>query len=157
MTQLEQPQKGQVTRVHAGSEIKKSASKTSTILLAFILTFLMLPNLSSAQGTEQEDPFYKRLYDEGKDFYENKNFAGAIQDFEIASFGYLDSLPRLVECYVYLTVCHFQQKNYEMSKHYTEEIRRLKLEEHMKAAGLPEDLTKKYEEIVSKLSKMPSK
>jgi tetratricopeptide (TPR) repeat protein len=142
------------------------------MLLLSAITALILPNASlclsrdfsllscaalQAQTTPQEDPFYKKLYDEGKYFYQNKNYAGAIEDFEVAFFGYLDNQPRLLECYVYLAVCHFELKDYEKTKYYVEEIRRLNLEDHLKAANLPEDLAKRYREIVGKLSRPPAK
>lgn len=148
------------------------ARKVSKVLGLFALAALIYPNMAAsfsrnlslpappalqAQASEQEDPFYRKLYDEGKYFYENKNYAGAIEDFEVAFFGYLDNLPRLLECYVYLTVCHFQLKNYEKAKSYVDEIRRLKLEKYIKEANLPGDLVKKYEEIVTKIFKVPSK
>jgi TolA-binding protein len=151
---------------------QKLKSKSLGIFLLFATMALILPNLTQglsrdpsplsrdalqAQTAPQEDPFYKKLYDEGKYFYQNKNYAGAIEDFGIAFFGYLDNQPRLLECYVYLAVCHFELKNYEKTKYYIEEIRRLNLEEHAKAADLPEDLAKKYQEIVGKLYKAPAK
>jgi tetratricopeptide (TPR) repeat protein len=150
---------------------QKLKSKSLGIFLVFATIALTLPNLTQGlsrgssplsraalqvQTAPQEDPFYKKLYDEGKYFYQNKNYAGAIEDFGIAFFGYLDNPPRLLECYVYLAVCHFEQKNYEKAKSYVEEIRRLKLEEHTKAANLPEDLAKRYQEIVGKLYKAPA-
>ena len=148
------------------------ATKITKILIVLVFVALVPPNISSGfsrdscfftsfprqeQVTEQEDPFYKKLYNEGKYFYENKNFAGAIQDFEIASFGYVDNLPRLLECYVYLAICQFQQKNYEKTKFWIDEIKRLKLEDQLKTVKLPEDLAKKFQEIVSKLNKPPAK
>jgi outer membrane protein assembly factor BamD (BamD/ComL family) len=120
------------------------ATKITKILLVLFFGALISPNITSglasnssffappthqAQNTEKEDPFYRKLYDEGKYFYDKKNFAGAIQDFEIASFGYLDNLPRLLECYVYLTICQFQQRNYEKAKFWIDEIKRLNLED----------------------------
>ena len=142
-------------------------------LLFLLLTItLILPNVSlglsgnppafscagiQAQTAPQEDPFYRKLYDEGKYFYQNKNYAGAVENFGIAFFGYLDNLPRLLECYVYLAVCHFELKNYEKTKYYIEEIRRLELENHLEAANLREDLVKRYQEIVGKLYKIPPK
>ncbi len=110
-----------------------------------------------AQTAPQEDPFYKKLYDEGKYFYQNKNYAGAIENFGIAFFGYLDNPPRLLECYVYLAVCHFEVREYERTKYYVEEIRKLDLEDHLKGADLPEDLAKRYREIVGALSRPPAK
>lgn len=139
------------------SRSPEPAGKIATVFSLIIFIALIFPHPAPAQTAEQEDPFYKKLFEEGKYFYESKNFAGAIEDFEIAFFGYLDNEPRLLECYMYLTVCHFQQKNYEKAKYYIEEIKRLNLEDHLKAADPPEDLLKKYEEIAAKLHKTPQK
>jgi len=150
----------------------RSETQRPKFVFLFAIAALLLPNVSQAlsrnpsafsraalraQAAPQEDPFYKKLLDEGKYFYENKNYAGAIEDFGIAFFGYLGNPPRLLECYVYLAACSFEQKNYDKARYYIEEIRRLKLEDHTKAANLPEDLTKRYQDIVGKLYKAPAK
>lgn len=110
---------------------------------------------SSRAVPPQEDPFYKKLYDEGKYFFGNRNYAGAVEDFTIASFGSLDNLPRLLECYICLTVSYFELKNYEKARYYIDEIGRLKLMDQAKAADLPEDLVKRYEATNARFAKAP--
>ena len=121
-------------------------------LLAALLAFASPLPLAS-QVTESVDPFYENLLEEGRFFYQEGKTAEVIENLEIAYFGFLDSPPRLAECYIYLTVCHFQQKNLEKAKYYHNEIKRLKLEQQMAAAKLPENLAKKYAEVAAKLGK----
>lgn len=70
--------------------------------------------------------------------------------------GLLDNPPKLLECYIYLTVCHFQMKNMEKSRDFYNEIKRLKLEDYMKAIDPPDKLRDKYLEIVSYFSRYES-
>jgi len=121
-------------------------------LLAALLAFAS-PRPLASQVTESVDPFYENLLEEGRFFYQEGKTAEVIENLEVAYFGFLDSPARLAECYIYLTVCHFQQKNLEKAKHYHNEIKRLKLEQQIAAAKLPENLAKKYAEVAAKLGK----
>jgi hypothetical protein len=121
-------------------------------LLAVLLAFASHHPLAS-QVTESVDPFYENLLEEGRFFYQEGKTAEVIENLEVAYFGFLDSPARLAECYIYLTVCHFQQKNLEKAKYYHNEIKRLKLEQQMAAAKLPDNLAKKYAEVAAKLGK----
>ncbi len=131
-------------------------SRLSVCLLGVFLAFLLataslLP--LSAQVAESVDPFYENLLEEGRFFYQEGKTAEAIENLEIAFFGFLDSPARLAECYIYLTVCHFQQKNIEKARYYLSEIKRLKLDQQTAALKLPENLAKKYAETAAKLGK----
>ena len=120
--------------------------------LAALLAFTSPLPLAS-QVTESVDPFYENLLEEGRFFYQEGKTAEVIENLEIAYFGFLDSPPRLAECYIYLTVCHFQQKNLEKARHYLSEIKRLKLDQQTASLKLPENLAKKYAEAAAKLDK----
>jgi len=108
-----------------------------------------------AAKADAVDPFYRNLYENGKDAFEIGNIQEAVEDFEIASFGYLDNLPRLLECYMYLAVGHFDLKNVDKCKAALEEIRRLDLETHMATAGPSETLLKRFREVQGKFQKAP--
>ena len=124
-----------------------------------------LPGLSSQQTEAAQakppvkadavDPFYRNLYENGKDAFESGNLQEAVDDFEIAFFGYLDNLPRLLECYMYLAVGHFDLKNFDKCKAALEEIRRLDLETHMATAVPSETLLKRFREVQGKFQKAP--
>jgi len=101
------------------------------------------------------DPFYRNLYENGKDAFESGNVQEAVDDFEIAFFGYLDNLPRLLECYMYLAVGHYDLKNVEKCKADLDEIHRLNLEEHMATAAPSETLLKRFREVQGKFQKAP--
>jgi len=103
------------------------------------------------------DPFYRNLYENGKDAFESGNLQEAVDDFEIAFFGYLDNLPRLLECYMYLSVGHFDLKNFDKCKAALEEIRRLDLETHMATAVPSETLLKRFREVQGNSRKRPSR
>jgi hypothetical protein len=102
---------------------------------------------------DDEDPFYRRLYEDGKDAFEIGNIQEAVEDFEIAFFGYLDNLPRLLECYMYLAVGHYELKNVDKCKADLDEIHRLNLEEHMATAAPSETLLKRFREVQGRFQK----
>lgn len=140
-------------------------------LFVFVAFFLwLMPSLPacSPQQTEaalvkppvqanHEDPFYRKLYEDGKDAFESGNVQEAVDDFEIAFFGYLDNLPRLLECYMYLAVGHYDLKNGDKCKAALDEIRRLDLETHMATAAPSETLLKRFREVQGKFKKPPKR
>ena len=122
--------------------------------LAGMLTLgLAWPSAPSAQAIDPPDPFYKNLLDEARILYQSGQHAGAIESLEIARFGFLDHPDLLLECHVYLAVCHIQMKNPDKARASVLEIRRMKLENRIAALNLPQDLTAKYAEIAAKLIK----
>jgi len=118
------------------------------IIAAFAVS---VPAVLAAQEADPADPFYESLLDEARFLYKEGKPAETIENLEVAFFGFLDHPGRLFECYVYLGVCHYQQKNYEKAAYYIQEIRRLKLGEHDAGAALPEGLAAKYAEVSAKL------
>lgn len=126
---------------------------TTTATMASSITTTTVPTTPT---TTTADPFYEKLFEEGKYFYQNGNYLNAIENFEIAFFGFPDNLPRLLECYIYLTVCFFKEKNLEKSKHFSSEINRLNLQEYLNEINLPKDLMDKFLEINSYFSRFDS-
>jgi len=137
---------------------EKSAQSSIPILILAVLLILCSAVLSaspiqaSAQqitnpATGRVDPFYEKLLEDAKFFFQSGKYAEAIENLEIAFFGYLDYPHKLLECYVYLEVCHFQIKNQEKSKYYHDEIRRLKLEESLPKLSLPKVVLDRYRDI----------
>jgi len=123
--------------------------KLTTSFLLFLFSFLpfVFSVYVSGQSTEQVDPFYEKLLEEGKYFYNLGKYPDAIKNWEIASFGLIDFPSRLSECYVYLTVCHFRAGNQERARYYWNEIDRLSLSRNLKSAQLSESLLNNLAEI----------
>jgi len=124
------------------------------ILLPAGLLFSAFPLQEASSQTEEVDPFYLKLSEDGKYFFQNGEYEGAVKNFEVAFFGFIDNPQKRLECYVYLTVAHFKLKNAEKAKYYLDEIRRLKLQEHLASAHLPTDLLDEYTEITSRFSRL---
>ncbi len=110
---------------------------------------------SPAAKADAVDPFYRNLYEDGKDAFERGILREAVEDFEIASFGYLDDPPRMLECYMYLAVGYFDLKDLAKCRAALEEIRRLDLEMHMATAGPSETLLKRFREVQERFQKAP--
>ena len=106
------------------------------------------------QDTQEIDPFYINLFDGGKFFYSQGNFTESVENFKVASFGFLDSPQLLLECYIYLTLCHYFLNDVSSSQHYFEEIKRLGLEQDIENINLPKNLHDKYNEISSYFARM---
>lgn len=126
--------------------------------IAFLLVFIgsagfAIPRPELARTAEEVDPFYMNLLDEGRALYRDGDPAGAVEDLTVACFGFLDSPVRLLEGYVYLALCHDQLKNDDKARFYIQEIRRLKLEDHMADSGLPEEVAGKFTNLALKVGR----
>jgi tetratricopeptide (TPR) repeat protein len=126
-------------------------------LFFLILLVLIVPAYVQAQVPEQVDPFYKKLFEDGKYFYQSGDYAGAASNFGVAFFGFVGNPPQLLECYIYLEVCFAQLKNAEKAKYYYDEIKRLRLQSHLKNLKLPEDLEVKYLEVNAAFARLEAK
>ena len=135
-----------------------TVSITFSVFIMFIASPALISSSSSAlaqaQTTEQVDPFYLDLLRDGKYFYENGDYDGAIENFKVAFFGFLENPPKLTECFLYLTVCYYLIKDTEQAKYYYDEIKRLKLEEHLEGINPPQSLLDKYHEIDAYFSRL---
>jgi hypothetical protein len=137
-----------------GNRISASSlGRIALVLLVIGATGLAAPRHGAAQTAEEVDPFYLNLLDEGLALYGDGDPAGAVEDLTVACFGFLDSPVRLLEGYVYLALCHDQLKNDDKARFYIQEIRRLRLENHRTASGLPEDVVKKFADLALKSSR----
>ena len=134
-----------------------SKSRAFATACAGILLVLSVVPRAIPQVTEQVDPFYLRLFEDGKFLCQNGKFAEAVQSFEIAAFGFLDTPAKLLESYLYLEVCHFQTKNVGKAKYYNDEIKRLKLEDQISSLSLPALLTNKHREIAAYFGRLEAK
>ena len=114
---------------------------------------LLLPLPGTAQKAEDIDPFYLNLLDEALAHYREGQVAEAAEDLTVACFGFLDSPPRLLQGYVYLTLCYHRLRDLELTRFYVQEIQRLKLEEHWSASEVPEDVIRQYAEIALKVKR----
>jgi tetratricopeptide (TPR) repeat protein len=126
-------------------------------LIFLILVSAAFVPFLQAQITEQIDPFYLKLYEDGKYFFQNGDFVGAVSNFEIAFFGFVDNPPKLLECYIYLEVSYSHLKNADKTKYYYNEIKRLRLQTHLKSLELPEDLEVKYLELNAAFARLETK
>ena len=103
----------------------------------------MPPPLSPSQKV---DPFYLKLFEDGKEAWRQGNLSGAIEKLEIAYFGFLKSPSHLIETGVYLIVCHFEAKNHERAAYFDSEINALGAEERFTDFSLSQDILEKYHE-----------
>lgn len=137
--------------------VKNISKRIVPSIIIFLIFSLFNAKINFAQTSEQIDPFYQKLFEEGKYFYNNADYSMAIENFEIAFFGFLDNEPKLLECYIYLIVCHYQVKNSEKSRYFLNEIKKLNLQEYLKNIKPPKDLLDKYYEVASYFSRLEPK
>jgi len=140
--------------------------KVNIFIILFSALFLsswvygaLTPSLTEqVKGQEEQvDPFYAKLFEDGKFFLQQGDYSEAIKNLEVAFFGYLDYPGRLLECYIYLEVCYFELKNYEKSKYYHNEIRRLKLGDQLKTIKPAEGVLDKYHEVSAYFARFETK
>ncbi len=137
--------------------VPKKFSGAAVLSVALCLVFILSPVRLAAQAKDQVDPFYDKLLEAGKYFFQQGNYEGAVENIGIAFFGYLDHPEKLLECYVYLEVCQFLLKNTEKSKFYDDEIKRLNLRSNLDALKLPSGLRDGFLEINAYFSRLGGK
>ena len=137
--------------------VSKKFSGTALFWVAVCLVFILSPVLLAAQAKDQVNPFYDKLLEAGKYFYQQSNYESAVENIGIAFFGYLDHPEKLLECYVYLEVCHYLLKNTEKSKFYDDEIKRLNLRSNLDDLKLPSGLRDRFLEINAYFSQLEGK
>ena len=95
----------------------------------------------------QVDPFYLRLFDEGRQAFNQGDFEEAFQSLKIAAFGFLDEPDFLGETFVYLTLCAYNLKNPEQVEYYLKEMSRFKLNDRISGFRLPKEIKDLYAKI----------
>ena len=116
----------------------------------FFFSFILLLSALCLYSQEiEENPFYEKLFDEGKYYYSVGNYAEAVENIKIAFFGFLDNHEKLTESYIYLAVCHSLLNNQEQSLYFSNEIKRLNLQQHVPSIQQPYDLVSRYKALTS--------
>ena len=137
---------------------KTISNKPLLLIISFVIIFTFIGRVHiAAQSEQQVDPFYLKLVKNGIYFYDEGNYAEAIENFEIAFFGFTDHPPILLECYIYLTVCHREINNEEKTEYYYSEIKSQNIQEYMDEIKLPKALMDKYHEITAYFSRLTQK
>lgn len=93
-------------------------------------------NRANIQGASQIDPFYIRLFEQAKTFYEQGKIAESIKNLEIAAFGFINHRSLLLEAYIYLVVGHYRLRNLERAAFFLSEIERLDLKQNLGQVNL---------------------
>lgn len=129
--------------------IHKSRSFRHSWVLACLCWGVLLAAVPAlrAQADDQIDPFYRKLFAEGKALYDQGNFAAVVQDMEISVFGFFDSPDRLLECYIYLELAHNGLKDEEKAKIYDEKVRALNVPDRLDSLNLSEFVSSKYKNL----------
>ncbi|MBC7362887.1 MAG: hypothetical protein H5U06_11525 [Candidatus Aminicenantes bacterium] len=121
------------------------------VLVPMIFLFLVANAGVSTQEFQNRvlkvDPFYLKLFDEGKLAFNRGDFEEAFQNFKIAAFGFLDEPDLLGEAFVYLTVSAYNLKRYDQVEHYLKEISRFKLNNRISSSNLPKELKETFNKI----------
>lgn len=84
--------------------MKKGVLLVVVFWVAFPFAKDVLPLAAGqAQETVAVDPFYLKLFEDGKILYLQGRFQEAVDTLKVASFGLIDARDRLLECYIYLS------------------------------------------------------
>ncbi|GEM_PF-4619036 len=95
---------------------------------------------------EQVDPFYIKLFEEGKSLWFRGLTAKAIENMEIAYFGFLKSPDLLLEAGIYLMIAHFEAKNADRAAFFEAKVAELAERERVARLRLPPQVVDKYQE-----------
>jgi len=123
------------------------------LIFLFCLIFSLKPSFPQeiSANTSSIDPFYLRLFDEGKLAFNQGNMEEAFNNFKLAAFGFLDAPELLGEALVYLTVTAYNLKRNDLVEYYLKEISRFKLNNKIPDSKLPPEIRKQFAKIQSDL------
>jgi tetratricopeptide (TPR) repeat protein len=122
--------------------------KASCLIFAYIVLFMIVPGRGfSFSSSKQADPFYQKLLEEGKWLWSRGSIAEAVENLEIAYFGFLKNPRPLLESAVYLMVCHFEAGNKDRAAFFEARLSELGAGDRLAGLGLPPALLEKYHEI----------
>lgn len=75
----------------------------------FVIIFLLTGLICGATV----DPFYLKVFNEGKQFYARQQYKSALENFKIAEFGLLQDKALLHELYLYSSLSHFKLNQFD--------------------------------------------
>jgi len=120
-----------------------------SILGVFLLLLVVVgPVLLSADV----DPFYNKIFKEGKSYFDMGNFREAEVNFKIAEFGLLDEQDMIKEIYLYYSLTLFQLGKFDEAQ---ELINRLETEFNVKnlhSLSIPESIKIPVKAMLATLS-----
>ncbi len=117
-----------------------------SIFLTWCILAVSGPALGFPSAFQRVDPFYVKLFEEGKQLWSQGLFTEAIQDLEIAYFGFLKSPEPLLEASIYLMVCHFEVGSRDRAAFFRARLIDLGAEDKLSGLDLPQALLEKYHE-----------
>lgn len=123
-----------------------------TLLMFFLVSFLVgnaFPDEQVTVRSQQVDPFYLRLFDDGLAAFNRNDFEEAFENLKIAAFGLLDEPDLLGEAFVYLTLSAYNLKKTDQVEYYLREISRFKLNNRIRSSRLPEKIKDQFARIQS--------
>jgi len=120
--------------------------KAASMLLAGMVFSTVFAAGIPPQPGQQVDPFYTGLFEEGKQLWLLGSYKEAIENLEIAYFGFLNSPELLLEASIYLMVCYFESGNNERAALYEAKVAELDTKGLMAGLDLPGALLEKYHE-----------
>ena len=89
--------------------------KKQKVFLSFVLAWTVFLSLASL-ASQQNDPFYLRVFEKAQKSFLAKNYWDAAQDFEIAAFGLNQDLTLRAKAYFYIGLCHFYLQDISKSE-----------------------------------------
>ncbi|MBN1271306.1 MAG: tetratricopeptide repeat protein [Candidatus Aminicenantes bacterium] len=75
--------------------------------------------------SQEIDPFYAKLLNQGEKYFQEKNYAEALTTFEIAAFGLNKDPSLLGKIYAYMSLCAYYEADREKSRHFLNEAVKL--------------------------------
>jgi len=131
---------------------RKLTDGRSLLILLPVIIFLTITGkpvlpIQLSPEAPQVDPFYLRLFDEGRQAFNQGNYEEAFQSLKIAAFGFLDEPDLLGEAFVYLTLCAYKLKNPDQVEYYLKETSRFKLKDRISSFSLPKEIKDLYAKI----------
>ncbi len=105
--------------------------------------------IGQAQEATAIDPFYMKLFEDGKSLYRQGRFQEAVEALKVASFGLIDDRDRLLECYIYLSTGYYKNRAAAAAQDCYGKIVRMNASDKLASLALPKDIQDAYLEMAA--------
>ena len=99
-----------------------------------IIVMVIFINIITTALVADVDPFYQKIFKDGKILFNEKKYNEAIENFKIAEFGLFEEKKVVTEIYIYYALSYFKQKKWKESRDVIKKL--MSVEEELKLTDL---------------------
>lgn len=118
----------------------------------FSVSLLLFLSMISLFLSAEVDPFYRKIFKEGKDYFDTGNFREAEVNFKIAEFGLLDEPEIIKEIYLYYSLTFLQLGKLDEAQNLIKKLETEFSVKNFNSITIPQSIKNQVKAMVTALS-----